>query len=158
MARRKFQHQFYVELHALRKKYGQKEYSRDEILPAVKALMVQFVKEGAETFLTDAARTLLDGIEAAEDRRDPNQPDMFHHDAQIALGDQRRICRGRMNIEQLTRRKIVLDDNHARQNLGWAIETSWINARSTGLQGLPLSTVVEDIFNENGTRKDGHAA
>jgi hypothetical protein len=155
---RKYQHQFYVELHALRKKYGQHEYTRDEILPATKALMVKYVKEGAETFLNDAARTLLDGIEAAEDRRDPNQPDLFHHDAQIALGEQRRICRGRMNLEQLNRRKVVLDANHARQNLSWAKETDWINTRSTGLQGMPLSTVIADIFNEDGTRKDDQVA
>jgi hypothetical protein len=135
---------FYKELQELRSKYGHQEYDRDELLPAAMALLIKYDVD-QEALLRDEANMLLDRAEKAEDKAGEG---LFPYDAQTALGEKRRINRGRMALGQLYRRKIVIDTNLAGQQLSWGNETHWLNERIIALSDHPPGAVVEDVVPE----------
>jgi hypothetical protein len=118
---------FYKKFYELRSGYGKKEYGRDDILSATKALLKEYLPTEDE-LLTDAATELLD--RAAEG--------LFPYDSHVALGAKRRICRGAMNGDQHRRRKRVIDINKIAQDVAWANETKWLNIGLDALKDYPL--------------------
>ena len=135
---------FYKELHALRDKYGESEYHRDEILPATMALISKHLK-GEKELLRDAANSILDSAEKSDDNAGGG---MFPQNAHIALGEKKRIKRGAMNLGQLNRRKRVIDHNKTAQDKSWSEETAWINACSDALEGMPPETRVSEVLQD----------
>lgn len=138
---------FYKDLHAVRSKWGEKEYARSDILPDVVQLFVKH-KVDHDSLLWDAANETLNSVEKGEDKNDDLGPGLFPYDAHVALGEGCRIKRGRMNVDQLTRRKRVIDDNKAKQDIAWQRETRWLNDRQDALDGHARDTVVEDVLPE----------
>jgi hypothetical protein len=139
--------EFYRDVQAVRDEYGQTEYTRKDIVPNVVALLKKHSAQEDAAWV-DVANGILDHIETAEDKR--KQSDLFSYGAHVALGGTRRIKRGRMNDEQLRRRKRVIDQNKRNQDDAWASESDWIWDRQSLLQGRPPETVVEDIMTEDG--------
>jgi|SRR5882672_174692 len=142
---RRLNRQFYAELEDVRDQFGRTEYERGQILPAVIGLLRSHLDDENELW-RDAATGILDSVEKAEDAIDPRQEELFNLHAHIALGDGRRIKRGRMNTEQCRRRKRVIDNNKVAQDQSWARETGWLNTQIDKLEGRPLETVIEDVM------------
>jgi hypothetical protein len=153
---RKLPNEFYRRLKTLRDEYGQREYDRDDLRDEVVELLKVFVPPADNELYKDAADEKLNSAEKAEDN--PEQPGLFPYDAHVALGEKKRIKRSRMNFEQHLRRKRVIDANKAAQDLGWAIETGWLNAGVDALQGFPSTVVREDMLNEDGSSRPPKAA
>lgn len=142
---RKMNSTFYHELADVRSQYGETEYHRDQIIPAVIGLLRKHAVKDAD-LMRDAANAILDNAEKAEDS--DKQDGLFPYDAQIALGERRRIKRGRLNSEQLWRRKRVIDHNKRAQDRAWGDETGWIETAMEALHGHDLATVVQDVLPE----------
>lgn len=143
---RRMTSRFYAELAEARAKFGLTEYNRNQILPAVMSLLVKHNVNESE-LLRDAANAMLDNAEKADDA----QPGIFDFGVDVALGERNRIRRGRMNIEQVRRRKRLIDHNKVSQDVAWAQETGWLNTAADRLEGQTLSTVVEDVMQQQGT-------
>lgn len=141
----KHTHAFHTDLAKLRSQYGDSEYSRQDILPAVAGLLK---KHGAthDALLHEAASAVLDAVEKSEDKADESTPTLFPDDAHAALGDGKRIKRCKMTMGHCLRRKGIIDANKAAQDKAWALETSWLNERITALSERPPTTTVGDIF------------
>lgn len=133
---------FYKEIADIRSAYGNTEYDRDQILPAVIGLLRRHEVRDAD-LMRDAANAILDNAEKAEDEATPG---LFPYDAQVALGERRRIKRGRLNNEQLWRRKRVIDHNKKSQDRAWGNETDWLETAMDALKGYDASTVVQDVL------------
>lgn len=144
--------EFRRDLAELRSQWGENEYHRDEILPEVVALMSEHGIR-ADALMRDAASHALNEAEKEEDRRQLDQPNLFPFDAQIALGEGRRIKRGRMTLEQHRRRGRIIDANKAAQDRAWAAENEWLHDGEDALWGYSLMTVREDVLNEDGSRR-----
>lgn len=136
---------FYKAIDELRSKYGETEYDRDQIIPAVMGLLREHQVDDAD-LMRDAANAILDKIEKQEDAS--KQSDFFPYDKQVALGERHRIRRGRLNTEQLYRRKRVIDVNKMGQDRAWANETDWLGNALDALRGHDLSTTVQDVLPE----------
>jgi len=143
---RKLHSDFYKKLSDLRSLYGESEYSRNDILPAVMALISEFLKDGKE-LLRDAAIAILDSAEKTEDQ---SKEGLFPYDGQVALGGTRRIKRGAMNKEQHRRRKLVIDSNLSAVHHAWSSETQWLNIGQEALKDLPDDTRRSDVLDEAG--------
>lgn len=145
MKRRKYK--FYKDLHEIRDRFGEKEYDRDDILPDAVALLKQDLEEGGdqELLYIDAMNSILDSMDKADDKAATG---FFPYLTHVALGDHKRIKRGKMIETQLRRRKRLIDDNQIAQNVAWAQETEWINAGLEALEGEPPETTVEDVLPE----------
>lgn len=142
---------FYREFHELREGYGKTEYDVDKLLEEALPILQRHLGVDAGLILQrDALRAINEAIEAREN--DPLQGDFFAHNAHTPLGKRRRIRRGRMTHDQAFRRKLVIDDNHGRQNAAWAVETRWLNETMAALRDTP-NKVREDVLNEDGTVK-----
>ena len=141
---------FYRELHDHRQQFGQIEYDVEELIRSAVPILKRYLAEEDELVI-DALRAINDSIEAREN--DPLQGDLFAHEAHTALGERRRIKRGRMNSDQVFRRKLIIDANKTAQDRAWAVETKWLNATMETLRSYPPSTVREDVLNEDGTVK-----
>lgn len=133
---------FYKEIADIRSAYGNTEYDRDQILPAVIGLLRKHEVRDAD-LMRDAANAILDNAEKAEDEATPG---LFPYDAQVALGERRRIKRGRLNNEQLWRRKRVIDHNKKSQDRAWGNETDWLETAMDALKGHDASTTVQDVL------------
>jgi hypothetical protein len=142
------QAEFYRKMHDLREEWGLREYSRKDLLPEVVRLLKEHAASEDDAW-NDVAKGILDHVEAAEDKRAGS--DLFSYDAHVALGSTKRIRRGRMNLDQLMRRKRVIDNNKRSQDIAWADETNWIWDRHTKLEGRSSDTLVEDIMTEDGS-------
>ena len=94
---------FYKELRELRDNLGNTEYDRSDIRGPAVVLLKQFITD-PNALWDDAADKILDGIEKAEDTTE-DHPDLFPYLAHVALGEGKRIRRGRMNLDQMRRRK-----------------------------------------------------
>lgn len=127
--------EFYGEFYELRSGYGDKEYGRDDILPAAKALLKKYLLTEDE-LLTDAAIEILDRADKSDDRAAEG---LFPYDLHIALGGKRRISRGAMNLNQHWRRKVIIDANKIAQDVAWANETNGSTSAST------LSKIIRTI-------------
>jgi hypothetical protein len=139
---------FYAELHQVRSQFGECEYDRDQTLPSVMDLLRKSsVNEG--DLLRDAANAILDNAEKADD----SATGLFDFGVDVALGERRRIRRGRMNVEQCRRRKRLIDHNKVAQDQAWAKETDWLNTAMDHLDQRPLTTVVEDVMTPAGEAK-----
>jgi hypothetical protein len=141
---------FYREFHEYRQAFGATEYDVEDLIKGAVSILRRYLDEEDE-LLIDALRTINDGIEAREN--DPLQGDLFAHEAHAALGERRRIKRGRMTSDQALRRKFVIDRNKADQDKAWAVETGWLNDTIVALRGYSPSTVREDVLDEDGTVK-----
>jgi hypothetical protein len=147
---RKLPHDFYTKLAKIRDQFGRAEYNRDQILPAVMGLILEYVEDKNE-FLRDAANAILNSQEAQEDKELTKGSGLFPYLAQVALGDKQRIQRGRMTLDQHYRFKRVIDRNKEAQDTAWASQNRWINAGVDVLKDQPPSTVREVVLNEDGT-------
>jgi hypothetical protein len=141
---KKLPNAFYKDLHDLRAKHGLQEYDRDVLLPATEELLRKY-EVNAASLLRDAANAQLDNAEKADDRAAEG---LFPLDGQVALGERRRINRGRMGLGQLYRRKVVIDTNLSGQHHSWNNETRWINMMIAALADKALDVVVEDVAPE----------
>lgn len=155
---RRLRNAFYADLAGLRDTFGEQEYKRDDIIPAVVALIREHNKnDPTDLLLRDWANAVLDSAESKEDRRLQEeaigQVSLFPHDAHIALGGvgRPRIKRGRINLDQAIRRKRVVDENHAAQNRGWDNETKWLNETIEALRGHSAHVTRGDVLKEDGT-------
>jgi hypothetical protein len=143
---------FYDEFHAHRDQFGAAEYDVDDMLGAAVAMFKKHAGDDAgDQLILDALRGINDGIEERE-ASDGRQLDFFSHDGHVALGEKRRIRRGRMTFDHLLRRKLVIDRNQMAQNQAWAVETSWLNDRMEAVRGR-AGVAIEDVLNEDGSIK-----
>jgi hypothetical protein len=94
---RKMPNAFYADLATVRDQFGRSEYDRDQILPAVMGLLRKHQVQDGD-LLRDAANGILDNAEKADDKAGEV---MFDFGAHVALGERKRIRRGRMNPEQV---------------------------------------------------------
>ena len=137
---------FYKELAVLRDKFGETEYSRDQLLPAVMGLISKYLKDERD-LLRDAANGILDSVEKSDDG---DQPGLFPYEQHTSLGEKKRIKRGKMNISQHDRRKRVIDHNKTGQDRAWAAETAWLNEGVDQLKGKPETTTRDQVLSEDG--------
>ena len=84
-----------------------------------------------------AVDTILDAIEKQDDGD-------LSHSAHVDLGGGRRIRRGRMNAEQMQRRKRLIGDSRPE-------ELKWLERGIQALDGYPLDTVRETVLSEDDT-------
>lgn len=136
---------FYKDIDDLRSAYGETEYDRNQILPAVVGLLRKHAVNDAD-LMRDAANSILDNLEKAEDAG--SQGGLFPYEAQVALGERHRIKRGRLNAEQLWRRKRIIDHNKRSQDMAWGKESGWIEDAMDALKGHDPSTTVRDVIPE----------
>ena len=139
---------FYRDLQALRDTFGRTEYDVEDLIKAALPVLDKHLKDGEDALRRDLLRGIIERAEATEN--DPLQGDFFAHNAHCPLGERRRIKRGRMNLDQVRRRKRVIDTNHERQVHGWVIETRWCNVTEDALRPYPPETVREDVLTEDG--------
>lgn len=139
---KRLSNKFYKELSDVRSRFGETEYSRDQIVPAVVGLLRKHEVQDGE-LLRDAANSILDRVERENDDR--AEKGLFDDDEHVKLGDANRIKRKRMNMEQMRRRKRVIDHNKKYQDRAWAAETDWIDSGMTMLEGFPPETTLEDV-------------
>jgi hypothetical protein len=139
---------FYRRLDEIREVFGENEYSRDDIRPTVIELIRECVPPGDNDLYKDAADEKLDAAEKSDDNASTG---FFPYLAHVALGEKKRIRRGRMNREQMMRRKRMLDEIKRAQDIGWANETNWLNTGIDALEGYPSTTVREDVLREDGS-------
>jgi hypothetical protein len=143
---------FYKEFNEHRQSYGHAEYDVEDLITAAIPILKKYLGDDAETLLQiDLLTAINERIEAREN--DPLQGELFAHNAHTALGERRRIKRGRMTADHVLRRKLIIDRNHKVQNNAWAVETDWLNDTIAALRGAPATTVREDVLNEDGTVK-----
>jgi hypothetical protein len=147
--------EFYKDVADLRSGYGLKEYHRDEIRPAVEVLIDKHLKDAkrdaAAIMKSHLADSILDGMERQDDQAANGE--LFPHDAHVALGDKKRIRRGRMTVEHMERRKRVIDQNKIAQDRAWANETAWLMRGLKALDGHSPNTVLEEVIDERGAIK-----
>lgn len=143
---------FYKEFHKHRDAFGQTEYDVEKLIESAIPLLEKHLGTDAGRQLEiDLLRAINEGIEAREN--DSRQGNLFSYDAHMPLGDRRRVKRGRANFDQLFRRKLIVDRNQEVQASAWAVETHWLNDRMAALREQPLTAVVEDLLNEDGSIK-----
>lgn len=128
---------FYADIKALRDRYGETEYSRNDLLPATVVLIKKYLKDDDE-LVRDAAIEILDRF----DKRDEEAAGgLFPEDGHVKLGGTQRIKRSAMTLAHLLRRKAVIDNNRMAQDQAWATETNWVNPEIEAMQGyLPGTT------------------
>lgn len=136
---------FYRDVHALRAKYGDTEYSRKSLVAPIADLIEMHREDCGRELLLDQAEKILDSIEKAEDQ---SSGGLFPYEGHVALGETQRIKRGKMNISQHYRRKRVIDSNKVAQDRAWAEETAWINDGIDALTSMPINTKRCDVLNE----------
>lgn len=139
---------FYKEFHEHRQSFGQSEYDVEDMIGGAVPILRKYLTDDDE-LERDILRAINDGIE--ENENNPLQGELFSHDAHTALGERRRIKRGRMTSDQALRRKLIVDDNQIRQTAAWATETKWLNTTIAALRSFPADTVREEVLNEDGT-------
>ena len=66
------------------------------------------------------------------------------YDAHVHLGEGQRIKRGAMNIEQISRRRLVIKDDEES-----AGENRWLDVAAKALVGTPPETKVWDVLAED---------
>jgi hypothetical protein len=150
----RFPRTFYREFDDHRAAYGDTEYDVQVMLAAFLPTLDKYLTGEA-----DQARTIkmdmLTEIESrktrAENAGDPNQTAFYFFDAHTPLGDRQRIKRGHMTSDHVFRRKLVIDENRAAQDISWADETKWLNRAATALRGHAPDTKLQDVLTEEGT-------
>ncbi len=151
---KRLKHRFYQDLHAIRDKYGEVEYDRDEILPAAMALLRSELDDD-QALLRDAANAILDSFDKSDDTATKG---IFPYLTHVALGEKKRIKRGAMEDGHLDRRKDLIDRNHESQNVAWAQETTWLRVAREALKDAPADTKIRDVIpdpNEEEGEADG---
>lgn len=136
---------FYKAVADLRAAFGDTEYDRDQLLPGVIGLLREHGVHDAD-LMKDASNAILDNIEKHEDAA--SQGNLFPYEAQVALGERHRIKRGKLNTEQLWRRKRIIDHNKRSQDKAWGNESTWIEDAMDALQGHDPATTVSDVLPE----------
>ena len=71
-------------------------------------------------------------------------PKPSFYDAHVSLGGEQRIKRGAMNVEQISRRRLVIKDDE--ESTG---ENRWLDIAANALDGTPPETKVWDVLPED---------
>lgn len=125
---------------AIRDGYGDREYSREDILSAV----VEVIRSNpldVDQMYVARAHSLLDNFDSSDDRHSENQGEMFPSDAHVALGDNKRIRRERMTADHVMRRKSLIDKQFTAHQDAWKDETAHLNGILPELVANPGMTI-----------------
>ena len=125
---------------AIRDAYGDREYSRDDIFGEV-VKVIRSNPVDVDQMYAARAHSLLDNLDASDDRSLERQGDMFPGEAHVALGDNKRIKRKMMTADHVMRRKTLIDNQFAAHQDSWKKETAHLNDVLPDLVANPGKTI-----------------
>lgn len=146
--KRSFSAAFWAKAHAIFDAFGDEQYDKLDMVAPMENLLRDEVK--LDTLYSELAVDVVDRLFDGQ-KSSHGQPELFSYDEHVALGENQRIKRGRMNLDQMDRWKDIQDDNKIQVDKAWAASTEWYMARKKLMRERGPDTLVEDVMTEDGT-------